>query len=110
MAITITPDDLSIALRLATTTAEATALPEGQRAIVGRLFATASALVERYAPLAPDAIQNEAAIRCGSYLYDSDPADARTVRSPLQLSGASALLASYRTHRLVAHPALRVGS
>ena len=65
------------------------------------MFATASALVERYAPLAPDTIHNEAAIRCGAYLYDSDPADARTVRSPLQLSGAAAILSTYRVQRLV---------
>ena len=101
MAVTITRDDLAIALRLATTAEAATALPPAQLEIVARLFATASALVTKYAPLAPDAIQNEAVIRCGAYLYDSDPADARAVRSPLPLSGAAAILSPWRVQRLI---------
>ena len=101
MAVTITRDDLAVSLRLAADATAAAALPAGQLAILDRLFATARELVTKYAPDAPSDVQNEAAIRCGAYLYDSDPADARAVRSPLPLSGAAAILSPWRVQRLI---------
>ena len=103
MAVTITRDDLAVELRVAADVTAAAALPAGQLAILDRVFAAARALVEQYAPVAPAAVANEALARCGAYLYDADPIDARAVRSPMLHSGASAILAPWRVQRLI-HP------
>lgn len=62
-----------------------------------RLGAAAAALVERHAPGAPQAIRNEAVIRCAGYLAGSDPAYSRSgveagnFKADLARSGVSAL-------------------
>ena len=92
MAVTLTVAQLAEAIRLGSTaeeTAQAT-----------RLLATATAAVTRHAPDAPDAIQNEAAVRVAGYLYDA-PQSARGAGYAdfLRNSGALALLLPYRIHR-----------
>ena len=74
--------------------------------------AVATALVTRYAPDAPDAINNEAAIRCAGWLAEQPSAaitseaegDIRTSYAPtmqaaLRHSGAMALLTHWRIRR-----------
>lgn len=89
--------------------AEATGASE---AVAGRLLPVVTEMVERYAPDAPTAVQDEAAIRCAGYLADQ-PADARrsettgavstswaaTHISALRHSGAMALLSPYKARR-----------
>ena len=66
-------------------------------AVLTRIAATASALVERFAPDAPEAIHNEAYIRLAAWLYDSDPSGASPGgRSAMRASGAAALLSPYK--------------
>ena len=78
MAVTITQDELITALagdamRIGTLFAEAYAAAS----VAGRrTFPVVAALVDRYAPDAPDAISNEAAIRVAGYLAYQPP-DAR---------------------------------
>ena len=55
MAVTISAADLGDAAQLSPDQAT-------------RLLSVATALVERYAPDAPEAIQNEAAVRCAGWL------------------------------------------
>ena len=83
-------------------------------ATAARLLAVASELVTRYAPGAPDAISNEAVTRCAGYLSADSPElrtlrklsiadgldiEPRAVGSALRLSGAAALLSSWRVRR-----------
>ncbi len=79
-----------------------------------RLHAVALDAVNRYAPGAPDSLKTEAIIRTAGYLY-ADQAGARVMRrlqvgdhvtieprapgSALRLSGAAALLSTYRVRR-----------
>ena len=81
-----------------------------------RLLPVVVELVDHYAPAAPDAISNEAAIRCAGHLAQQ-PADARASESynilgvqfetshatgavsPLRASGAMALLSPYKVRR-----------
>ena len=79
---------------------------------LSRVLATATAQVERYAPDAPEGLQNEAAIRIVGYLVEQ-PASALRSREIGQLkeayavthvnslyhSGAAGLLAPWRVHR-----------
>ena len=92
MAITITVDELAAALRLGDApeeTAEAT-----------RLLAYASEAVPKYAPLASDVVQNEAAIRLAGYLYDMPFAGKGSgYANALKNSGAASILLPYREHR-----------
>ena len=76
-----------------------TALVEPQASVISRILASATALVESYAPNAPESIQNEAAIRVGGYLYDSPPGASMRFANPLGDSGAQALLARFRIVR-----------
>ena len=99
MAVTISAADLATAIK---STAE----------VAGRLLPVATGLVERYAPAAPEAIQNEAVIRCAGYLAQH-PADARrstgvggvssswaaTHTGALRHSGAMSLLSPYKVRR-----------
>ena len=77
-----------------------------------RLLAVSSALVARYAPDAPDAVQNEAAIRCAGWLNEQPAAAVRSesvgdistayapnMQSALRHSGAMALLSTFKVHR-----------
>jgi len=92
MAVTLTVADLRAALRLndsAEETAQAT-----------RLLAYASEAVERHAPDAPPAIQNEAVVRLAGYAYDRPEAPAGAgYANELRNSGAASLLLPYRVHR-----------
>ena len=77
-----------------------------------RLLAVATALVERYAPGAPEAVQDEAALRVAGWLHGqpkasigeatAGPLSATYVRSHLSAlrhSGAMALLSLFKTRR-----------
>ena len=99
MAVTITLADLAVAVGTDSTTAT-------------RLLAVASALVDRYAPDAPDAISNEAVIRAGGWPWEQPSAAIRsesegdisasyapTHMSALRHSGAMALLSPWKIRR-----------
>ena len=99
MAVTITPQEL--ADETSATVERAT-----------RVLAVATEAVTRYAPDAPDALQNEAAIRFGGYLLGSDygavadesigPRSASYTQNHAAMfrnSGAAALLTRYRVRR-----------
>ncbi len=77
-----------------------------------RLGSTAAALVERYAPGAPQPVKNEAVIRCIGWLVEQPGAsirseqvgDVRTEYAPTSLSalrhsGAMALLTAWKVRR-----------
>ena len=99
MAVTTSATDLASAIR---------ATPE----VAARLLAVATELVERYAPAAPESVQNEAVIRCAGYLAQQ-PADARrsstvggiesswaaTHTAALRHSGAMSLLSPWKVRR-----------
>ena len=76
------------------------------------LLATVTALVERYAPDAPEAIKDEATIRCSGWLAqapaggqrregtgDIDTSYSPTMTGAMQASGAKGLLAPWRVRR-----------
>ena len=92
MAIDLTLEQLTAALRLgdsAAETAEAT-----------RLLAYVYAAVPREAPDAPAVISNEAAIRLAAYLFDSHTSSPGDVfANSLRNSGAKTMLLPYRIHR-----------
>ena len=96
-----------------TLTAAALAEAAGQpQATAERLLPVVAELVERYAPAAPEAVANEAAVRCAGYLAETPP-DARrsettgavstswaaTHTSALRHSGAMSLLSPYKVRR-----------
>ncbi len=95
MAITV--QDLATALRLITSDDDA--LDDVQTAQLERLAGVAAALVESYAPEAPQAIQDESAIRCAGYLYDIAPDDRNIPQNAFVHSGAQALLSFWRVQR-----------
>ena len=98
--MTLTPSDLAAALAINGT-------------LAARLHPVVVALVERYAPDAPDAIQNEAVIRCAGWLLETPAGairsettgDVRTVfdgaraSSALRHSGAMGLLSPWKIRR-----------
>ena len=88
------------------------ALGEDDATVVARLGATAAALVERFAPAAPDAIKCEAVIRCAGWLREAPASgarsqsegDIRTSYTPgatgaLRASGAMGLLSGWKIRR-----------
>lgn len=92
MPVTITADALRDALRMGETTEET--------AEATRLLAYATQAVTKYAPDAPDTVQNEAVIRLTGYIYDSPNTSARTAyANALNNSGAADMLFPYRVHR-----------
>ena len=97
MAVTRTVAQLGADLRIG----DGLIAPTGAAgAVLGRVDATARALVEAYAPDAPDAIQNEAYVRLAGWLYDSDPSGASPGgRAAMRASGAAALLGQFRVRR-----------
>jgi len=101
MAVTLTRAQLAVALRI--TTSETETIPAGIAAVLDRSLAAATAAVTEYAPDAPDAVANEAAIRLASRLYDQAGSEARG-GNPMVASGAAALLSRYRA-RAVTVPA-----
>ena len=99
MAVTITAAELAEAVGVDSATAV-------------RLLSVATALVTRYAPAAPTAVQNEAAIRFAGWVAESPASGARsesigdisTAFSPamtggLRASGAMALLSGWKIRR-----------
>ena len=90
--MTIDASALASAIRVGDT-------PE-ETAEVTRLLATATELVTRHAPDAPDAMHNEAMIRVAGYLFDM-PQAARGAgfADVMRNSGAGALLLPWRIHR-----------
>lgn len=96
-------------------TLDATALAEAvgvDATTAARLLPVASALVGRYAPGAPDAIANEAAIRAAGWLAEQPAAAIRsetegdiatsyapTHTSAIRHSGAMALLSPWKVRR-----------
>ena len=90
------------------------ARPSLTDARAGQLGESASALVERFSPDAPQAIKNEAVIRTASWLFARKPRPAQSVAAGglrldfrerfyapdgLRNSGARALLTPWRTRR-----------
>ena len=65
-----------------------------------RILETAIALVSSVTINAPQSVANEATIRLGAWLYDSDPASPRN-GDPLRASGAAQLLERWRATALV---------
>ena len=99
MSVTLTAIQLAAAMRIGDGVA---ALEEPQASVLNRILASAIALVESYAPNAPESIQNESVIRVGGYLYDSPPGASMRFANPLADSGAQALLARFRIVRATA--------
>ena len=99
MAVSISAADLAAAIHQS-------------EAVAARLLKVATEIVERYAPAAPEAIQNEAVVRCAGYLAQH-PADGRreatvggissgwapTHTSALRHSGAMSLLSPWKVRR-----------
>ena len=99
MAVTLTAAQLAEAVGVDSKTAT-------------RLLAVAAELVNRFAPDAPDAISNEAAIRTAGWLAEQPSAAIRaeteadistsyapSMQSALRHSGAMALLSSWKIRR-----------
>ena len=92
MAVTITVAELLAAMRLGSS-AEETA-----QAI--RLLGYSTAAIEKHAPDAPAAIQNEAVVRLAGYLFEQPYAgQGLAFANSLRNSGASSMLLPYRVHR-----------
>ena len=91
MAVTLTVSDLAAACRVGTTTEET--------AMMTRLLAVWSAEVERMAPDAPVAIQNEAVIRAAAYDYDRPTWSTAMRAGTMRNSGAGSLLMPHRPQR-----------
>lgn len=102
MAVTLTTAQLKA-------TIDATGVPTAR---LTRLLAVAKAHVERYAPTAPEDVQNEAACRFVGYLLGSNPGLLRRIQvkdidlefvtnhaSMFRNCGAAPLLAPWRTRR-----------
>lgn len=92
MAITV--QNLFEALRIG----EGADIPPAIDTILARHLATANALVNSYAPNAPDTIKDSAVIQIAAWLFDVPPVLSVT-RSPLITSGAASLLTRYRARR-----------
>ena len=99
MAVTLTADVLAGAIGADRETAD-------------RLLPVASALVERHAPNAPEAVQNEAAIRCAGWLAQAPSSGLRhyqigaaistftpSMTSAVRHSGAAGLLSPWKVRR-----------
>ena len=95
MAVTITRQALQAALRIDGAEADSSA----ESIEVARIMATVTALVEKHAPNAPDAIQNEAVVRAGGWLFDMPAAQRTAAGDVLRNSGALALMLPWRVHR-----------
>lgn len=65
---------------------------------VDRLLQAAKARVERFAPNAPDAVQDQAVVMLARYMLDAHPetADYMARSASFANSGAKSLLATYR--------------
>ena len=97
--VTITDIQLAAAMRIGD---GKTALPEPQASVIKRILGAATAIVERYAPDAPEDVQNEAVVRVGGYLYDAPPGMSTRTANAMRDSSAMALLSPWRIIRAVA--------
>ena len=83
-----------------------------QLELAGRLLAVAAALVTRFAPTAPEPVQNEAALRCIGWLSEAPASGVRSqktgpfewdysphVTGALRASGAMSLLGPWKVRR-----------
>lgn len=98
MAVNLTVAQLAVELRLIA--AETDTIPPGISAVLTRVLAAAKAAVDAYAPNAPQALANEAAIRLASVLYDQAGSQSRG-GNPVVQSGAAALLSRHRTRSAI---------
>ena len=96
MAVEVTAADLAIELRISV---DGDDLDDAQTAVMTRLVSVATALVDSYAGDAPDAIQEEAIIRVGAFLYDVVPGSSNAPQNAMVSSGAQALLSPWRVQR-----------
>ena len=89
MAVSLSVDQLRDGIRAGST--------QQEMALITRLLAVGTALVQKHAPNAPEAVQNEACIRVCGYLFDQPTSSARQgYASALRSSGARALLLPWR--------------
>ena len=97
MAVTRTLVQLAADLRIGDGDAE----PTGPALVLlTRIAATATAMVTKYAPNAPDAIHNEAFVRLAGWLFDADPSGANPGGPvAMRASGAASLLSPYKVRR-----------
>ena len=93
MPLTITIGELSAAVRI--TTDPTTGPQEPYLTELARHLAVAEAQIDLYAEDAPEAVKNEAAVRFVGYLVDAPPTS-RSPQNAFILSGARALLSSWR--------------
>ena len=97
MSVTRSIEQLAADLRIG----DGVTAPTGPTAVLlARIAATATAMVEQYAPDAPDTIHNESFVRLAGWLFDSDPSGA-TPGGPaaMRASGAASLLSPYKVRR-----------
>ena len=66
---------------------------------IERAIAAATAMADRQAPGAPDAIKSEAIIRCVGWLFDGRQSDSVTLTGIWTRSGARSLLAPWTVRR-----------
>ena len=93
MAVTLTLEQLADHLRLDRAAATST---DVRYATLSSLFESGKAEVERYAPNAPAAVQNQALAQLAGYRYDAPPAGrSGSTAYAFDYSGAKALLAAY---------------
>ena len=98
MPVTLTLEQLADHLRL--DRAVATTPTDERYTVLLSLFESGKAEVERYAPDAPAAVQNQALAQLAGYRYDAPPAGrGGSTAYAFDYSGARALLAAY--HSLV---------
>ena len=96
MAVTLTDVQLAASMRVGN---GVDALVEPQASVINRVLDTAKATVERYAPDAPESVQNEGAVRMAAFLYDAQPGNSLNHSNAFAQSGAQALLAPWRVIR-----------
>ena len=98
MAVTLQVPEVAVAIRAAT---ETDAVDPRVLQVLRIMVPAATAIIESYAPGAPDAVANAALVRLTGWLWDSDPSEGGTGRA-LQNSGSAALLAQWRRQRAAA--------
>lgn len=97
MAVTRTVNELGADLRISSGNVNVSG---AQLVVLNRIHATAKAMVEAYAPGAPEALQNEAFVRLAGWLYDADPSGANPGGpTALRSSGAASILGGHRAKR-----------
>jgi hypothetical protein len=77
-----------------------TAPAEPIHGILTRLLATATDIVESYAPAAPEAVSNTATSLIVGYLFDASVSDATRFSNALANSGAQAMLSRWQSQRV----------